>query len=130
MMKKTKICTRCSKEKVLAEFNKRWYEKYQKYYINSWCKKCHGVYRRAYMKIYKQTKKYKDYHAAYIKFYSKTDKSKNRQAAYLKSSEGKITRALYHKKKLKEDINYKLRKNLRGRLLYALKYNRKTNSAI
>lgn len=109
-MIKTKICTKCKKEKDLSEFYK---EKLGKQGLRGDCKECVKKYKiKHYQKykkrINKQKKQYKD-------------KNKNKYKKYHNE---------YNKKRRKKDIKFKLGCYLRSRLNLALKGNIKSLSTM
>ena len=127
---KTKICTKCEEEKELSNFNKN---KNYKDGLSYWCKECISQYKKDYAlknKNYRdknkikckkwyeenkeealqQCKKYR------IENKEKISKEKNK---YRLKNKNKINKKLVEKTKI--DINFKLAKNLRSRILKALK---------
>ena len=83
---KTKICSRCKKEKLLVKFYK---DKSKKDGYRSYCKECHNNYTRDH--YYKNKERYKEYQKTY---YLKNKKRLNKLSkAYRKKSREKIRRA-------------------------------------
>ena len=135
-----KSCVSCGITKDLEDFPKR---KDSKDGRRNTCKSC----RKAYMKKYQTSNKayFKEYHAAYHKkhaekildykkeYYQKNStKIKVYKQEYRKNNSLSINKnhANYVKRRKSEDINFRLRINLRARFGAALKNNYKTGSAI
>lgn len=95
------------------------YKEYQKIYRNTH-KKEMKVYKKDYYRIHKteileQCKKYRKEHKEDIKKYFKNNKEKINQ---------------YYNNKRKQNINFKLKCNLKGRIWDALKHNYKSKSTL
>ena len=136
-----KICTKCKKEKKYSDFYK---DKNKKSGLTSACKICR--------KIYKQTKKYKEY----AKKYEKREYVKNKKKKYWKSDRYKLiqnerrktieykeyhkkyeqrkkrkkAKSIYRKKRYKKDIQWKIAQLLRNRLVRILKNKNYNGSAV
>lgn len=118
----SKICSKCKQNKMICEF-------YKGYKI---CKKCHSEYIKQWkinnpekVKIIKQkSKKYYLENKEYINDRNNNNWSKNKhkysetKKQYRNKNKEKISkyRREYLKKRLKNDINYKIKKNLRTRI--------------
>jgi len=121
----TKVCTKCKKILALSEFWKK----------QSSCKACRRLY---YEKNKEKIAKYKaEYYKKNIKAKKEYDKiylEKNRDKInakakiYRQNNKEKIRK--YFSNRSKNDLNYRIKKNLRNRLIQAIKSNQKGGSAI
>lgn len=113
---KTKKCSKCYKIKSLLEFYKQSLSK-DTYY--SWCKYCTKKYKKQYRLKNKKILSYKD------KIYQKNnlDKFRTNSAQFRKNHPGYYTiyNREYTSKRLKTDINFRLKFNLRSRIRKVLK---------
>jgi hypothetical protein len=146
---KTKICTKCNTELSAIEdnFNNA---KFGKYGLESQCKSCKKIYKEKYKLrnqnfildknvLKKCTCCGKEYPGT-LKYFNKNGNSKNglnakckickreQDRVYGKNNRNKIS--AYKLEKYKNDINYKLTDNLRGRIWGALKGKYKSKSTI
>ena len=126
---KTKICSKCKKEKPIDQFYKR---SDRDIGIASSCKKCCQEYanrpeerekRRKHFKVYKLTEGYKEYKKHHGEVYMKEYRELNKIQIAKKHLE-------YITNKRKTDINYRLTENLRKRLNHALKGDTKFSSVL
>ena len=94
-----KECIKCTKEKDINEFPK----------YGNICKLCKQAYKKAWVKNNTEyNKKRKNYN---IEYYKKTkDKRKKIDSEYYLKNKGqiKIRKKAYHKKRLENDLTYKL----------------------
>jgi hypothetical protein len=97
----TKVCTKCKKEKLKSEF-------YSNGKKRGMCKLCENICQR-------NSLNYKAYQKSYQK------RNRKKLSAYLRK---------YNKKRNREDINFKLKSNLRNRLNQAIRKNAKSGSAV
>ncbi len=101
-----KICTKCRVQKDLSEFNK---SKINKDGFRRDCKSCQKIYREINKeKLKQQRKQYYEFHKVQINEYDKK----------------------YKNEKRKNDIEYKIKTNLRTRLTKALKENWKSGKTL
>ncbi len=123
---KTKICTKCHKEKDLSKFNK-----------HLWCKECIDQYNKEYAdknkeKISKQKKQYYIDHKEILKQKSKKHRENNPeyhkkyQKIYNQNSIYKVKRNKLRKIRYDTDISFKIKVVLRARIVSILKGNIKS----
>ncbi len=103
-MNKSKICTKCKKEKPLLSFGK---DKKSKDGLNYWCKECNLIAMNSYKinnleKLLESKRKYNnsDEGKKKIKEYAKKNriKTSRRQREYRNTEEGRIKRKTYRNK--------------------------------
>ena len=132
---KTKVCTTCRVEKELSEFHK---SKKGKYGVNSRCKVCIKKYDKERNKEYLQRPEVKKRQKEYQKEYSqkpavREHRRKSRKEWYhrpeVKEHRCKY-QSEYRKQRYNSDLNYKIRVNLRSRILAALNGNSKSASTL
>jgi hypothetical protein len=139
---KTKLCSKCGKEKPLNQFNKG----NDKNGLSYWCKKCINKHNKKHYqknkeKILEQVKEYQQIHKEEIKKYQQThkekrkkqhkiwcDKNKKEIKKYRKSHKKEINQWTVNKRKT--DINFKLAGNLRSRMGIVLKKDIKSASTM
>ena len=112
---KTKTCTKCGKTKELKEFSKH---PTSKLGIRPDCKICRAKESR---KFYKENKKkIQTQHKKWIK--ENKELIRIQQRKYRKNNKKNLSklRSIYRLKRYNEDIEYKLKNNLRSRLTSAL----------
>ncbi len=112
MSLKTKICSKCKKEKDLSEFIKC--KGYKDGHIN-WCRNCTNInskkwYKNNKIKALKTRKKYKQ---------NNKEKIKKDQRKYHQKNKEKFNKL--RNQRFKTDINFKVVYNLRTRLHHAIK---------
>lgn len=150
-----KLCSSCKAEKEITEFHKC---RAKKDGLHHKCKSCVSLYNCMYYK--KNTKKlaiykkdYRQKNSEYIKEKNKSwrinnkeyiqqkgkeyrlenkDKLLYKNRRYRSSNREKVNKydREYRRKRNKEDINYRIRNNLRSRLVEAVKNKRKAGSAV
>lgn len=130
----TKICPRCKIEKTAFDFGPN---KTTKSGLQSQCKSCRKVYRsRPEVKQKKKTyaSSYYKNNINYIREYrlNNRDKISNYKSEYyLKHKKDRREKLnIYTRDKMKNDLSFKLKSNLRRRLCRAIKGNFKSGSAI
>lgn len=122
----TKVCSKCGIEKPISEFRKKWYSKYNKYYLYSHCKDCEREYdnkngkvnKRRYYERHKDEvknrsrKQREDNHEDYISYmknYYQAHKEQRKiyDQEYAKSNKERISKyqKKYYNKNLKEKKN-------------------------
>lgn len=121
-----KKCNKCQIKKDLINFNK------QKASADGFCHTCRECRKLLY---YDAKKRYpKDYWSEKAKLHYHKNKHNPEWLQRHNESSKKSTKPnykkLYHQKRLKEDQNYRLKRNLRKRLTSALKLNSKKGSAV
>jgi len=144
----TKKCNKCNIKKEITEFYKGRNSckickcKYERQYAlknQNIIRENKKKYREKYKEILIQKKKiwYQDNieqvaQSHKIWYIKNIDKKKEYETVYQKENKDKITiyRKKYLKEKMANDLNFKLKKNLRNRLTIALKNNQKTGSAV
>ena len=123
----TKVCSKCGIEKPISEFRKKWYSKYNKYYLYSHCKDCEREYdnkngkvnKRRYYERHKDEvknrsrKQREDNHEDYISYmknYYQAHKEQRKiyDQEYAKSNKERISKyqKKYYNKNLKEKKEY------------------------
>ena len=144
-----KTCTKCKIEKNESEF---YFVKGYKDGLNSRCKECLKVYGRNYYaipevkekinthnaspegkaakKLYDDTPGRKEAKKASNKTYNSSPKAKINKKAYKLTPEGRESTRIYENKRYIIDPEFKLSKNLRSRLLGALKGGVRCGSAV
>lgn len=107
----TKICTKCKIEKDINEF----YFRKDKYKYFSHCRECTRIHKKYYNNINKERNKL----TSRMRYLKNIEKRK----IYLQNNRENIRarERLYEKNKRKNDINYKLKKTLRSRIVSLLK---------
>ncbi len=140
----TKICTKCKKEKELSKFSK---QQKGKFGVRTLCKECQNKYFKNYYinnekKLIKNKKdwyinnknKVKIYNIKYHKIYYKQNKKeiKNQQKQYRDKNKKQILRynINYEKNKIKNNISFKVLKNIRRRINLALQGKNKSLSTM
>lgn len=116
-----KICRSCKNNKSLSEFTKH---DACKFGVESVCKDCKKIkYIKNQNHILENKKKYYEKNKELIR---------TKQKNYYDSNSHKIIqqKCIYTSKKLKTDLNYRLKSNLRSRLFNAIKGDYKKGSAI
>ena len=118
-----KICNKCNQEKELNEFCKRADTKDGLHYQ---CRVCRSNIKKEEYILNKEKKQQyykdnKDNRIKYQKEYIKVNKQYIKQYNIKWQKENKNYLNLYTKQKIKEDLNFKLRRNIRARILMGLK---------
>ena len=129
---KTKVCTKCKVEKELSEFHKS----KGKYGVNSRCKVCIKNYdkeryqqnreailehQKEYQKEYSQKPEVREHRRKSRKEWYHRPEVKEHRCKY---------QSEYRKRRYNSDTNYKIRVNLRSRILAALNGNSKSASTL
>ncbi len=129
---KTKICTKCGKQKYLSEFHKSSANKKDGHKFS--CKKCESEYhKKRYIKnkksILHRAKNYRDKNKekrkqSNQKYYNKNKRKISKQSKrWKKNNKEKVLENQYNyvKKRRQTDIRFKIEGNLRSRLTLALR---------
>ena len=133
---KTKICSKCHKRKKLFEF----YEENRiKDGFRSWCKNCVKEYTKKYQQTHKkQIKNYYQKNKEKLLKYNKEyrlnnkEKLKENKKIYSRENREKITKShrIWERKERKNNIQFKILKNLRRRINRSLKGNPKLSTTM
>ena len=131
-----KRCGKCGRSKPMSEFSRN---KNRKDGINLWCRMCAAEYRREWYKAnpnYNREwgKANREKKSAYNRKWLNANREKKAKCdqEYRKANREKIAEyhREYQRKHIAEDVQFKLARNLRNRLYYAIKGKAKNGSAV
>jgi hypothetical protein len=120
-MKKTKQCNRCQKDKPLSDYHKN---KKCKDGLTTYCKCCSKEYRRL------RYINNREEELNINKKWAEKNKEKRSQDAKKRYQQNKERLNAIDRQKTKEDPIYKIKKNLRRRILHAIKDNYKSDKTM
>ena len=110
----TKTCNKCKRELSVSQFHKR--NNRSGGYANQ-CKECRSIYRQG---------KYKEVKAEYYLRY----KDRQKELQQLNKNKINARKREREKKRRQNDVDYRIKKNLRGRIYKAIKRNSKSLSTM
>lgn len=132
---KTKICSKCKKEKNINGF---WKDKSRKDNTDHWCKECRKKYRKNNKKRVLWYRKYYLKNQNKIKAYHKIWYQKNKLKVIKQSKFYRLKNKKYYLKyqetyrirRSLTDMNYRIKRNLRSRISHAIKHNSKSQTTM